>query len=71
MIGKNTEKAIKAFIELAKISEAQQDDGAWCDYVRVKRNDVELMLMTRGANLKISLRSIIEKRGPKRKKAKK
>lgn len=68
MIGKNTEKAIKAFIELAKTAEAQPDDSVWCDYVKVKGNDVQVMLMTRGANLKISLRSIIAKRLPRRKK---
>jgi hypothetical protein len=64
-----TEKQIKQFIELAKASESTADDSVWCDYVMVKRNDVEVMLMTRGATLKISLRSIIQKRYPRKKKA--
>ncbi|TXH55908.1 MAG: hypothetical protein E6Q97_07730 [Desulfurellales bacterium] len=63
-----TEKQIAKFIELAKATESTADDGVWCDSVMVKRDDVEVMLMTRGATLKISLRSIIQKRGPKRKK---
>jgi hypothetical protein len=64
-----TEKQIKQFIELAKATESTADDGVWCDHVMVKRNDVEVMLMTRGATLKISLRSIIQKRYPRKKKA--